>query len=333
VPPHITITITIFLSIISTAILSYVSLAVTVGPWIDTTVVLLAAFLLHFFGRSFTPFTRQQSTACITIGASIGGILATACAFAFPTLHFLDNELFTEWLASPSYFIIVLFFLSFLSGTFGFLLANLFERTLIIEKQLAFPIGQLTFKMISVQKTFQKAKELLVGFTTTIIYCLAQFFSFLPKTLTLIPEISNKFIMVPSIQVNIFVLPMLWAIGFISGTMTTIPLIIGILSKVLISDITHKTFFTHLSYNDFIFAFATGIITYETSQSFLRLPSFFKTFYSFIQKEFRVMNLKTSLLIIYRQLFIWLFFLFSITIFLYYFNFTFISQLYLLIFV
>ena len=102
----LTLFLTVLFSCVSTAILSYLAMAVMLGPWIDSTVVLGASIIFALCARTLTVNARHQSIALVTIGASVGGIVATACAFAFPTLYFLDKSLFETWISQPFFLIL-----------------------------------------------------------------------------------------------------------------------------------------------------------------------------------------------------------------------------------
>ena len=158
----ITLFLTFIFSCLSTAILSYISMAVMLGPWIDSTIVLASSMILAFFARKMLLSTRQNSIALITIGGSVGGIVATACGFAFPTLYFLDKELFNSWLSQPLYFIAIMGSVVACAGAFGILLANLFEHRFLSVEQLPFPIGELSYKMISAQESSKKHTNFLL---------------------------------------------------------------------------------------------------------------------------------------------------------------------------
>src|ERR1700726_1882601 len=92
---------TVLLSFCATAILSYISMAVMIGPWIESTIVLFATLFFSAFARKISAESRTTNIALVTSGASVGGILATACGFSFPSLYFLNKELFNSWLQSP----------------------------------------------------------------------------------------------------------------------------------------------------------------------------------------------------------------------------------------
>ena len=92
--------------------------------------------------------TRHNDLILATASGSIGGILATGFGFSFPTLFFLDSTLFQSWLNQPVFFITVCAALSLAAGGLRLLIADLFAHRLINEQQLAFPIGELSYKMI-----------------------------------------------------------------------------------------------------------------------------------------------------------------------------------------
>ena len=135
-------------------------MAVMIGPWIESTIVLLATLFFGLFARHLAAQSRSKSIALVTAGSSVGGIIATACGFAFPTLHFLDEKLFSGWLHNPFYFSTVMAALVLSAGALGLLIANLFENQLLVIDQLPFPIGELSHKMISAQNSARKAWEL-----------------------------------------------------------------------------------------------------------------------------------------------------------------------------
>src|SRR5665647_1235310 len=161
----------IIFSIFSTVVMSYISMATPIGPWIAPTIALLAMLLLKLFAIKHNNVER---VGLITTAGSIGGILATGMGFSFPTLYFVDPVLFNQWLASPLYFVGILAALAIVAGGFGLWLANILEHRFIVEQQLAFPIGQLVYKMLALENQVKKSWDLMIGFVGTIFFCLAQ---------------------------------------------------------------------------------------------------------------------------------------------------------------
>ena len=92
----IAMSIGIVLSLFSTIVMSYIALATPIGPWIAPTLV----FIVLLFSRLCSSLTSTSMAYAVSAG-SIGGIMATACAFSFPTIYFLDPIMFNTWMRSP----------------------------------------------------------------------------------------------------------------------------------------------------------------------------------------------------------------------------------------
>ena len=258
------------LSLFSTAVMSYIAMATPIGPWIAPTLVLCA---LLFFSVVGSGNNRNEAILLSTISGSVGGILATAYGFTFPTLYFLNAELFNSWLQRPLYFVLMLTASALAAGWYGMWIANLTEDTFIVEKQLPFPIGQLIYKMVSVQKQMAKAIELAIGFFSTMIFCalqdLKQLGRLIPKAVTLCPAFSYHCFNIPLIRFDLW--PMLWAIGFVTGHIIAIPLIVGSVTRLLFVQPVNTLFFAGMSSMDFILAFCSGMVVSGAISGFVRL--------------------------------------------------------------
>lgn len=322
---------TIVFSCFSTAIMSYIAMATPIGPWIAPTIVLTALLFLKFIA-----YKRQsEALALIAAGSSIGGIVATACGFSYPTLYFLDPVLFMEWMSRPIYFVSILSVLAGTAGAFGIVGANLFEYSLIVEQQLSFPIGQLIYKMITAGNQIKKAVELMIGFVSTAIFCMVQdgfksIPSMLPRTISLTSALSIGVVKIPVLVFDLW--PMLWAIGFVTGHVIAIPLAIGALLKIGLIDPMHIMWFNSLSSIEFVLAFCSGMVLYGAITSFIALPTMLKSGIAwFTQQKFslsrRKMPSKDSGIFFIT----WLATVGSGMMFLRYFHFSIISMLFLYI--
>ena len=268
----ITIILSIILSFFSTSVMSYVALATPIGPWIAPTLVFIGLLLSKFFARMST-----SGIAYAVSAGSIGGILATACAFSFPTIYFLDPVTFNTWMQSPLFFSGLLGCFSFLAGSFGLLVADYAEKTLIDTQNLSFPIGQLINKMIAAQNQIKKAYELMIGF------CVSAFFLFLqggialsqaivPKVITLVQPVQFLIFSLPRMVVNLDTAPMIWAIGFVTGHVIAIPLAAGAFANIFFLNPVQRSFFSYLSAMEFTLAFCSGIVLYITAMSVVTMP-------------------------------------------------------------
>ena len=325
----VVIIISIALSLFSTIVMSYVSLATPIGPWIAPTLVficlLISKMIIHI---------TQSSMAYIVSAASLGGILATACAFSFPTLYFLDASLFKEWMNNPLFFCTVLGFFSFFTGLFGLIIADIVEKFLIDKQQLSFPVGQLTYKMIAAQNQLRKAYELMAGFIAATIFSFLQggFFltrSIIPKVITVLPAFHMSVFSLPRIVINMDTAPMIWAIGFVTGHVITLPLAVGALAHIFFTNPLQKQFFPQVSSVEFMLAFCSGIVLFITGMSIIGLPT------QIIQGIKKGMHHATTRKITHflEMSDVWFgcITMVGLTLFLSYFNFAWYVQLYLMI--
>lgn len=268
----ITITISISLSVFSTIVMSYVALATPIGPWIAPTLVFIALLC----SRVCKSMTNSALAYAVSAG-SVGGILATACAFSFPTIYFLDPLVFNGWMQAPLYFIVLVGTFSFLAGMFGLLIADMAETTLLVEQNLSFPIGQMIHKMITACGQIRKAYELIAGFFSAVFFAVLQsgtllFQSFIPKIITLMPATNIMMFSIPKIVINCDIAPMVWAIGFVTGHVIALPLAVGALANIFIVNVMQRSFFSYLSSMEFTLAFCSGIVLFMTLMSLIGMP-------------------------------------------------------------
>lgn len=268
----IAIIISIALSLFSTIVMSYVSLATPIGPWIAPTLVFVALLISKAVVKITSPFM-----AYVVSAGSVGGILATACAFSFPTLYFLDSRLFNMWMSAPLFFCAMLGSFSLVAGMFGILVADMAEKTLIDNQQLVFPVGQLIHKMIAAQNQIRKAYELMAGFASAAILSFLQGGIFLThvilaKSVILISKFQFSVFSVPSIIINLDTAPMIWAIGFVTGHVIALPLAVGAIANIIVLSPVQKLFFSYLSSMEFTLAFCSGIVFFITIASVITLP-------------------------------------------------------------
>ena len=267
----IAIILSITLSLFSTIVMSYVSLATPIGPWIAPTLVFIGLLL----SKIITRITSSSLSYAVSAG-SIGGILATACAFSFPTIYFLDPTVFNMWMSAPLFFSSMLGCFAFLGGAFGILIADMAEKNLIDTQELSFPVGQLVYKMIAAQNQIRKAYELMAGFIAELIFSFLQGSSvmraIIPKAVTLFPSLQFSIFSIPRMVLNLDIAPMIWAIGFVTGHVIALPLAVGVLANIVIVTPLQRLYFSHLSSMEFTLAFCSGIVLCITILSLFSMP-------------------------------------------------------------
>lgn len=270
-------------SVFSTAVMSYIAMATPIGPWIAPTLVLLGSLVARLVRSSDAATNR--GLALVTAAGSIGGIVATAAAFSYPTLYFLDTPLFISWMAQPLFFCSVLTALVCAAGGCGLLAAQLFEHELLDEYKLPFPIGQLVYKLIAAQNNIRKSYELGVGFLASFCWTVAQGAfgitrAYIPQSFTFFSGASLGVVSIPALSLQLTVLPMLLAIGFIAGHLIAIPLGAGALAKVFIMEPLHAFAFSGISSSDFLLAFCSGMVCAGAVQSFTAVPAMLTSAYA-----------------------------------------------------
>jgi hypothetical protein len=290
--------------------------------------------LLRIVGARGSLDTRL---AYVTTAGSVGGILATACGFSFPAIYFIDPTLFNNWMGNGWYFCVSLGLLSFLAGWFGIWIANCVEHKLIVQEQLAFPIGQLIQKMIAAHNNVRKAYELLIGFFSTALFCIMQdgtrfFKGIFPKSLLLTPAYSFSVFSITPINFDLW--PLLWAIGFVTGHVVALPLIVGALVKFFCMEPINKIWFPALPPMEFVLAFCGGLVLSGAVVGLMETPrSLYKTVNRLVVAGTSKQQSLSATLQAQRMHLIE-FFLLSVplSIFLSYMGFSFAVQLYLLVF-
>lgn len=278
----------IFFSLFSTLILSYISVATMVGPWIAPTIVLVG----HAIFASFRGMKNktQALIALQAIGAG-GGIIATGVGFAFPMLYFLDPQIFNSWLAQPGYFCLFLTLLCLLAGSLGLLAGNLLTKPFIDDQKLPFPVSNLTYQVAASENHPQQTTMLAGGAIGTVVLRIMRdgigwlkplikdtYLPLLPTPAWLANLMPTQLVTHLGKDLAFTVWPTLWAIGFSVGLGITIPLCIGMVAKYLViwPLANHATYlpwhlFPVMNPEIFAIAFCSGLVACELV---LQLPGY-----------------------------------------------------------
>ena len=264
----------IVFSVFSTIILSYISIATMVGPWIAPTIVLVGHGIFALFRHKGN---RTADLMAIQAIASGGGIIATGVGFALPMLHFMDPAAFAAWLASPTYFCVLISLLCLIAGGLGLWFGSLLVKPLVDQQQLPFPVSSLTYQVASSENHPQQTSQLAAGVGLTGLVCILR--DGISGWVT--PLIQKAYHVLPSLlskEAAISIWPTLWAIGFSVGLPITIPLLIGLASKYLVifplaqhARYLPFSLFQPLAPETLSIAFCSGLVA---SELILQVPSF-----------------------------------------------------------
>ena len=166
--------------------------------------------------------------------------MATAIGFSYPALYFLDPALFNAWMARLFFLYALSVRYTFIGGGLGIWIADWCEDTLLVKEQLAFPIGQLVYKtIVAMSNQMRKAYELMVGFASTMVFCMLQdgvmrVHPLFPNHCLMVNALKVGFINIPTVKLDLF--PLVWAIGFVTGHVIALPLAVGAVSRIIFLD-------------------------------------------------------------------------------------------------
>lgn len=306
-------------------------MAVMIGPWIHSIIVIASSLIFSCMRSKISSESRIKSISLITAGSSIGGILATGCGFAFPTLYFLNKDMFNEWLHNPPYFIAIMALVSFSAGALGLLIADTFEHKLIAVDKLPFPIGELSYNLIALKNNASQTYQLIAGSVLSAGYSIIMSMYSVSQKVLFSSSFAIKGLNIPAIGMPTYEFPLLISIGFIAGSLIMIPLAIGLISKIVIINPAHSHFFKYLNYNDFSFAFISGMVFYGALISLLGIPTFINSIIKKIKALYNSghTSFKPSGNVSYIQ---WALVLLITFLFLTWFKFSILLQLYLVVF-
>ena len=283
----------IILTCFSSAIMSYIAMATPIGPWIAPTIVFLGLLIFHHY----TYEKKTEALVCVTVAASIGGIAATACGFSFPTLYFLDPPFFNGLVARPFIFIPMLAGLIFAGSLFGMWVATVCESVFINDPAYPFPVAQLIGTMINTaQVQVQRAWEFIIGCVATICACagyvVMHMRTGIPLHVTVWARHVWNIFTVPPLIVDVTTVPLIVSIGFVTGHVIALPLLIGTGIVVGILEPLHHFFFPLLSSMECSLAFGSGMVLMGACSGSMSL---IKKWYIRIRREKKGREKKFSL--------------------------------------
>ncbi len=265
-------------TLLATAIISHVSMAAALGPWIAPTIVIISGVFSRLrFGMHSQDKVNKELALIQTVG-SVGGIVAMGVGFTLPMIYFLQPEIFASWMANPAYFCSLLAVTCICAGGVGIWLARLFADRLITQENLAFPVSDLIHKTITAQTKNDQARQLLGGLSVSAAACflrdgMGTFAGLIPQRMYLLSSVFGK-------NLAFSVAPMVWAMGFIAGMGIVFPLVIGFVSKFLVlyplnnhANYLPFSFFEPMKSSEFAQAFCSGLVLVGITFTVIKLPA------------------------------------------------------------
>lgn len=239
------ILLTTLFAVFSQAMMSYLVMHWSLGPWVGPIfVVVCMTLLIPFISRKWF-----QEHALMTIAAgSIGGMVGLCLGMTVPSFYFLHKTEFLHLVAKPIWFAGIISLLVFGAGSVAFLIAYIIKDHFVKENQLPFPVAQLVYDIVSIEEYSSVHRLMWVG---VAISCAWNMCVFLFR------------ILLRSILMQVQAIPLLVCMGFIAGHIITIPAIIGLVNRFFALDILHKYFFEHVPGKEFLIMFCLGMLTIQ----------------------------------------------------------------------
>lgn len=326
-----TLFLALLFTVVATSIMSYISMATPIGPWVETIIILGGILLFQVIRQIITIPVGALGFA--TGAAGIGGIVATACGFSFPTLYFLDKSLFVSYLSEPLYFSALMAGLVLAGGLYGYCIALCYQHEFLATEGMSFAIGELNAKMINAGHSIKQATVLGIGFVSSLLYSLFQTFSgLIPTIVRIIPKYSYGRFGFEGLVLRTDLAPMLFAIGFVAGHVLALPLITGVLARWVILAPLKTFFFPQLSFENVILAFAGGLVVHSALHGIKEIPTIIIGTYKKISKNTTASKNFIEDWFSWSKLSQMVLVLGCIFAFLWYCKFTLLEQLYLLVF-
>lgn len=214
----------IFFSIMSTVVMTYLTMNSQVGPWFAPIFVISGVVLLSLVNRTYQ-FMEQM--LFVIASGSVGGMVGVCLGSTIPVLHFLHEDLFVSWSLSPVMFSVTMGLFVMIATLCAFAIVYLLKVPVLKNQELSFPMSQFFYDLLytdrHVNHHISMAKGLLIAVAWEGLIW-----------------VSRVFLLVPYIQLQ--VLPFMLTIGFLTGWTGTVPVAWGIGLQYLVLWITQFLF-------------------------------------------------------------------------------------------
>ena len=237
-------------AVFAISVMLYVAMATPMGPWIETTVALIALIPLRFLCKD--PLSRMIVLVGTVVGSGIAGIIATACSFSLPAIGFIEQDFFGNALAQPLSFLLLMAGLVGSGGLLGLSVAQAVRRSMLEQEKLPFPLGSLVYETLVAGEGLAGSMQLMAGGVIAALCALcASLVRFLPSMMRVVFNF-----------VRLDIAPIFVAVGFIAGPSLILPLVVGVISRYVIIDPFRAYYLPGISAEQFLLSFFTGMVLY-----------------------------------------------------------------------
>lgn len=289
----------IILSFFSVCMMSYIAMAVIMAPWVAPVVaVVIMVFALQFIRAEWF-----KKYVIISIAAgSVGGMVGMCLGLTWPSLYFLHEDMFLLWMKTPWKFAGRVALLVLSAGSFAFLIAHFVRKHLIVEHKLPFPMSRLVHDIVFADNKKHSFIMLLHGVVVSSSW---NIFAWIARN------------SLRAYATEFQAIPVLLSIGFVAGQSITVPLFIGMVTRVSVLSLINDTYFPTVQHQEFILTFSAGMLLAVLAMGIMFLAKsiyakesllksdFVLLVYRAIQNKFYVISFITSLIACAITLYVW----------------------------
>jgi len=232
----------VFFSIISTGMMSYLAMTTQLGPWVAPVfVVVCMVLMMPFFDARWF-----KKNIVVTIAAgSIGGMVGICLGLSIPSFYFLHHHLFVRWLSTPWIFILIIAGFVLCAAAFALLIATTIKDRVFAKPSARFPMVQLVHNVIFIKTQEMAQAFMLMGISFATIWNLLMWFA---------RSALSPFVL------QMHAIPMLLSVGFVAGIVIAPPVLLGLATRVFIIETLHQYIVTTVSSHVFLITFASGML-------------------------------------------------------------------------
>jgi hypothetical protein len=265
---------TVILSALSGLIMTFISLAVPVGPWMHVTILLVMMAIARMLRAEYAQ--ALYVTSAISVSASV----ATAMGFCFPTWYFLAPEEFLVLLSNPFRFCMVSVASIGLTAGWAYILASIKGAYISAHDQRSYPVGQLMYTVYSAAGSAAQALQVGAGIAVAGVYALGtrllalpELFALCSRTVLMTWQVCSRMyvLMLPALTIRVSMGAMFLALGYVSGHVIGVPLLVGAITKYGLLDVLQRAFWSDSVGDDFTFALCSGIVAWSAGLSMMHL--------------------------------------------------------------
>lgn len=232
----------VFFSVISTGMMSYLAMNTQLGPWVAPVfVVVCMVLLLPLFNAQWF---KEHVVVTIAAG-SVGGMVGICLGLTVPSFYFLHRTLFESWLLHPVLFAFVISTFVLCAGAYAFLLSYVLRHFFLVQANYRFPMSQLVYDVIYVREQKEARVFMIIGLCLSMVW-------------SCILMVSQFALAVYTAQINM--IPLLMSVGFVAGKVMALPVLLGLITRVFVLDTVHRYIPNALSDQAFLITFCSGMI-------------------------------------------------------------------------